>query len=113
MFKKLVVAAGLVAFIASAAPVHAGGNPVQKCRSSKSKCMCKKLCSKMKAVTKNEAKPDPIKLADNLQKAESKFSSCIGKAVSKGGCPPGASLNTLESKVDAFMVCAFAESRSP
>lgn len=111
MLKKVILAAGLAAFIVSAVPVSA--QTIQKCRASKSKCICKKTCDRMKAISKNEAKPDPAKFAAANAKLESKFTSCVNKAIAKGGCPPGASTATLEAKVDAFVASAFAEIGSP
>lgn len=111
MFKKLVLGLGLAAFIFSVAPAFAQTS--QKCRASKSKCMCKKVCDRMKAIAKNEAKPDPAKFAAANSKLEAKFTSCFNKAQAKGGCMPGASVATLEAKVDAFVNSAFAEIGSP
>ena len=112
MFKKLVVAVGLTAFMFSAAPAFAQ-NVFAKCHKAKTKCICKKVCDRFKAITKDEGKPDPAKLAAANAKLEAKFTACLQKADAKGGCAPGASIPTLEAKVDAFVASVFAEIGSP
>ena len=111
MVTKLLLAVGLAAFVFSAAPANA--QTVTKCRAAKSKCICKKVCGRLKNITKNEAKPDPAKFAAAQTKLESKYTSCMSKAELKGGCPVGASIATLEAKVDAFVASSLSEIGSP
>jgi hypothetical protein len=111
MLKKLVLAVGLVAFVFSVAPAFAQTS--QKCRANKTKCVCKKVCDKFKALAKNEAKPDPAKLAAAISKLEGKFTSCVGKAEAKGSCPSGVSTLLLEAKVNAFVDSVLNEIGSP
>jgi hypothetical protein len=95
----------LAAFVLTSAPVHAQGvSPeITKCRATKSKCGCKKVCAKFKAVVANEKKPDPARLAASTSKLESQYTKCMSKADAKGGCPVSASTATLEAKIDAFV----------
>jgi hypothetical protein len=118
MAKRLALAFGLAAlagFVLSAAPVLAQGNSpeITKCRASKSKCGCKKVCARFKAIIANEKKPDAGRLAATNSKIESQYSACMGKADSKDGCPAGASTATLEAKVDAFVTDYLNEVGSP
>ena len=115
MAKRLVLALGLAAFVLSGAPVLAQGNSpeVTKCRASKAKCGCKKVCAKFKAIIANEKKPDAGRLAASTSKLESQYSSCMSKADAKGGCPAGASTATLETKVDNFVTDYLNEVGSP
>ena len=118
MAKRLVLAfalAALTGFILSAAPVLAQGNSpeITKCRASKSKCGCKKVCARFKAIIANEKKPDAARLAATNSKIESQYDKCMGKADAKGGCPAAASTATLEAKVDAFVADYLDEVGSP
>jgi hypothetical protein len=106
MAKRLALAVGLAAFVLmSGVPVFAQGNSpeVTKCRATKSKCACKKVCARFKAIIANEKKPDPARLAASNSKLESQYTKCMDKADAKGGCPAGASTATLEGKIDAFV----------
>ena len=107
MVKKIVLAVGLAAFVFGSAPAFA--QTVVKCRTAKTKCICKKTCGRFKNITKNEAKPDAAKFASNQSKTESKYSKCMSKAQAKGGCPTGASDAVLETKVDNFVNSALTE----
>jgi hypothetical protein len=115
MAKRVALALGLAAFVMTSAPVFAQGNSpeVIKCRSTKAKCACKKVCARFKAIGANEKKPDPARFAASNSKLESQYTKCMGKADSKPGCPAGASTATLEGKVDAFVVDYLAEVGSP
>ena len=115
MAKRLVLALGLATFVLSAAPALAQGNSpeVTKCRASKAKCGCKKVCAKFKAIIANEKKPDAGKLAASTAKLESQYTACMSKADAKGGCPAGADTTTLENKVDAFVTDYLNEVGSP
>jgi hypothetical protein len=115
MTKTLALALGLAAFVLSSAPVFAQGNSPEaiKCRNSKSKCACKKVCARFKAIGANEKKPDAAKLAASSSKLEANYTKCMSKADAKGGCPTGASTATLEAKVDSFVNSYLAEVGSP
>ena len=105
MAKRLALALGLAAFVLTSAPVFAQGNSpaVTKCRGAKMKCGCKKVCARFKAQSAFEKKGDAGKFAAANAKLESQYTACVSKAESKGGCPAGASVGTLEGKIDSFV----------
>ena len=113
MIRKLVLAAAMTSMVLGSTLAYAGGDPVVACRASKGKCACKKVCARLKAISSNEKKPDPAKFAAANSKLEANFTKCMSKATSKGGCPPGASVATLEAKIDSFVASYLAEVGSP
>ena len=115
MLKRLVLVLGLGAFVLTSAPVFAQGNSPEatKCRSSKMKCGCKKVCARFKAISGLEKNGDTAKFAAANSKLESQYSVCMSKANGKGGCPSGASDSTLEAKVDSFVSSYSTEIGSP
>ncbi|HJQ85011.1 MAG TPA: hypothetical protein VKA21_13090 [Candidatus Binatia bacterium] len=103
----------MASIVLGSSMAYAGGDPVVICRAAKGKCICKKVCSRLKAIASNEKKPDPAKFAANNSKLEAKYSQCMSKADAKGGCPLGASTATLEQKVDDFVDDVLDEIGSP
>jgi hypothetical protein len=115
MVKRLALMFGVAALVLTSVPVFAQGNSpeVTKCRTSKMKCACKKVCARFKAIGGFEKKGDAGKFAAANAKLESQYTSCMSKADAKGGCPAGASTATLEAKVDAFVASFSSEIGSP
>ena len=97
---------GLLASLAVfsvAVPVRAGTDPGARCKDAKAKAAGKKASALLKAVGKNEKKQNLAKLAQDVSKAQSKFTKSFAKAESKGGCLTTADAATMEAKVDAFV----------
>jgi hypothetical protein len=102
MMRTLALVIGLGAFLV-AGPVQAGTDPADSCRDSKAKTAGKKASGLLKAYGKNIKKPNPVKLGQDVSKAQSKFTKGFVKAESKGGCSTTGDAATMEAKIDAFV----------
>jgi cysteine-rich repeat protein len=99
MMKILVLPVVLCGLIV-VAPQRAAAatDPLLKCASSKLKATSKKEAGKFNCLSKNAAKPDPVKLSACITKVESAFGPAFTKADSKGACTGRA--QDLESTAD-------------
>jgi hypothetical protein len=84
-------------------PAPGGATPAETCAGAKLKATGKKAADLLKAQGKNEKKPDGLKLAASISKAESKFTKSFTKAEAKGGCATTGDAQILEFKVNAFV----------
>jgi len=64
----------------------AATDPLLKCASSKLKAASKKEAGLFNCLSKDAAKPDPVKLNDCMTKVEDKFGPSFTKADAKGAC---------------------------
>jgi len=71
------------------------------CKEKKAKAAGKKAADLMKAFGKNIKKPDAVKLAESVSKAQSKFTKGFTKAEAKGECDTSGDAAAIEAKVDA------------
>jgi hypothetical protein len=90
-------------------PARAGTDPAASCKAAKAKATGKKASSLMKAFGKNIKSPSPVRLAQSISKAESKFTKGFTKAESKGGCLTTADAGAIEAKVDALVADAIED----
>jgi cysteine-rich repeat protein len=87
MMKILVLPLVLCGVIAAAPQrATAASDPLLKCASSKLKAASKKEAGKFNCLSKDAAKPDPVKLSACIAKVESAFGPAFTKADSKGAC---------------------------
>jgi hypothetical protein len=89
----------LAVLLVSVGLVDAGGTPAGKCAAAKSKAASKKLASKLKCYAKAFGAGKPVDSVC-LTAADTKFSTAVGKADTKGGCLFTGDANTLEAVVD-------------
>jgi hypothetical protein len=87
MVKRLVLAIGIAAFVLGGMPVHAGVHPGDLCKEKKDKAAGKKAFDLLKAFGKNTKKPNDPKLAQDISKAQSRFTKGFQKADAVGPCP--------------------------
>jgi endonuclease/exonuclease/phosphatase family metal-dependent hydrolase len=79
------------------------------CKDAKAKAAGKKVASLLKTLGKNTRKTDPLKLAQDVSKAQSKLTKAFARAEEKGGCLTTGDAAAIEAKVDAFAVSATAD----
>jgi len=84
-----------------AGTVQAGVAPDALCKEKKAKAAGKKAADLMKAFGKNIKKTDTAKLAEDVSKAQSKFTKAFTKAEGAGGCDTNGDAAAIEAKVDA------------
>jgi hypothetical protein len=89
----------LAVVVASAGLIYAAATPAQKCQASKVKAVSKELGAKLKCIAKAASKGAPVDSAC-LMAAETKFTTAVGKAESKGGCALTGDGPTLGTSVD-------------
>jgi len=73
------------------------------CKQAKAKAAGKKAEGLLKAFGKNEKRPNALKLAQDISKAQSKFTRQYTREESKGGCQTIGDVDAMEAKVDAFV----------
>jgi len=105
----LAITLGLFLTAPFATVALAGSDPGASCKDAKAKAAGKKAASLLKAYGKNKKKPDSVKLAAGVSKAQSKLTKSFVKAESKGGCLTTADVNQIEGKVDAFVLDAIRD----
>jgi hypothetical protein len=96
----IVISVGVV--LCGAPAARAGADPGAICTQKKAKAAGKKAADVLKAFGKNEKKPSSAKLAQDISKAQSKFTKSFTKEESKGGCETSGDASIIEGKVDAF-----------
>jgi cysteine-rich repeat protein len=79
------------------------------CKQAKAKAAGKKAADLLKAFGKNEKEPNVPRLAQDISKAQSKFTKKYTREESKGGCQTIDDADALEAKVDAFVWDAIDE----
>jgi hypothetical protein len=105
-----VVAVSLAFTSAMAYPAT---DPADACRAAKATAAGKKAAGLLKAYGKNLKKPDPVKLANSISKAQSKLTKAYATAEGKGSCPTTGDTSAIEAKVDAFAADAVEEVDPP
>jgi cysteine-rich repeat protein len=93
----------LVIALCCATAAGAADDGGARCKDAKAKAVGKKAAALLKAVGKNTKKSNPLKLAADISKAQSKFTKSFNKAESKGGCLTTGDVTAIEAKVDAFV----------
>jgi hypothetical protein len=90
----------LIVLVVSAGLIHAGATPAQKCAVAKQKAAAKKVSAKLKcwqkAIAAGTASADPACLTT----AETKFTTAVAKAETKGGCVETGEAGVIENTVD-------------
>jgi len=99
MVTRFVLAVALAVFVAGA-PAHAGVDPGNLCKEGKDKAAGKKAFDLLKAFGKNTKKSDTAKLAQDISKAQSKFTKGFSKADTLGPCPVPGDAPDVEPVVD-------------
>jgi hypothetical protein len=102
----LAATIALGVFVIVGSPAHGAVDPVAACKQKKAKVTGKKAADLLKALGKNEKKPNATKLAADISKAQSKFTKGFTKAESKDGCWTSGDSGTIEAKVDSFVTDA-------
>jgi len=105
------IAVGVLVVASSAA--YAGVAADAQCKEKKAKATGKKAADLLKALGKNVKKTDAAKLAQNISKAQSKFTKAFGKAEEKGGCDTTGDAAAIEAKVDAFVADTYGMTIDP
>ena len=103
MVKTLTLLMGIGAFLVTGT-AQAGVAGDALCKEKKAKAAGKKAVDFMKAFGKNIKKPDDAKLAQDIAKAESRFTKGFSKAEDKGGCVTTGDAAAMEAKVDALVM---------
>jgi hypothetical protein len=79
------------------------------CKQKKAKAAGSKAVDLFKAFGANSRKRNPARLAVDVSKAQSKFTSRVATAENKEGCLTTGDVTTIESKVDAFVADVVAK----
>jgi hypothetical protein len=108
MLSKAVIAIPLGIFALSCSPAHAAADALLVCTEKKVKATGKKAADLLKAFGKNTKKPNATKLAQDVSKAQSKFTKAFTKAET-GTCQTSGDSAFIEAKVDAFVLDAIAD----
>jgi len=103
MSSKLVVAIALGLAIVAGRAADAGASEPAKCTDAKAKAAGKKALDLLKALGKSAKKPNSVKLASDVSKAQSKFTKAFSKAEQKGACLTNADAAGIEATVDSFV----------
>jgi len=111
MVKSLLLALGLGVFLL--AGTAGAADPEALCKDAKLKATGKKAFGILKSFGKNIKKPDAVKLAEGIAKAQSKFTKGFTVAEGKGGCLTTGDAAAIEDKVDAFAADVIEELGSP
>lgn len=100
----------IVSFVLTSGPTSlAGADAAAVCKQKKAKAAGNKVGDLVKAFGLNCRKPNALRLASDVSKAQSKFTSRFAKADSKGGCLTTGDAATVEAVVDAFVADAVAK----
>ena len=100
MSSKLVVVIGLGVFLVTGSPAYAGVNPPALCKEAKARAAGKKAFDLLKAFGKNTKVPNDPKLAQDISKAQSKFTKSFVTADAVGPCPFPGDEADVEAVVD-------------
>jgi hypothetical protein len=87
-------------FVGAGSLAYGAANPVAVCKDKKYKAAGKKAASVLKAFGKNTKKTNTAKLAQDISKAQSKFTKAFTKADSPGSCPFTGDAGHVEQTVD-------------
>ena len=98
--KRLVLAIGIAAFVLGGPIAHASVDPGDLCKEKKDKAAGKKAFDILKAFGKNTKVPNDPKLAQDISKAQSKFTKGFQKADAAGPCPYPGDEAVVEPVVD-------------
>lgn len=108
MVKKITLALGLGVFLMTGTAVYAAVAPEALCKDKMLKETGKKTLNLLKAFGKNIKRLDTEKLANDVSKAQSKFTKGFSRAEFKGdgtpkGCESPGDPAAIELKVDTFV----------
>jgi len=97
---------GVFALLGS--PTHADLDAGVLCREAKAKAAGKKASDLLKSFGRNEKNPVG-RLAQDISKAQSKFTRSFSRAEARGGCLTSGDSDDVEARVDAFVQDVLAE----
>jgi pimeloyl-ACP methyl ester carboxylesterase len=106
-FSWLAILVFALAVSLAGRPASAGVDPANLCKDKKAKGTGKKTVGILKSFGKNLKVPNTAKLADDISKAQSKFTKDFSNADGVGSCPGTAA--SVESMVDNFAACALCQ----
>ncbi len=113
MARTLTMFVVAVSLVFTSAMAYPATDPADACRAAKATAAGKKAAALLKAYGKNFKKPDPVKLANSISKAQSKLTKAYTIAEGKGSCPTTGDTSAIEAKVDAFAADAVEEVDPP
>ena len=100
MVKRFVLAIGIAAFVLGGPLAQASVDPGDLCKEKKDKAAGKKAFDILKAFGKNTKVPNDPKLAQDISKAQSKFTKSFVTADAVGPCPFPGDEADVEAVVD-------------
>jgi hypothetical protein len=109
MQRTVSIARLLMALALASAPTLVFADAAAVCKQRKAKAAASKTADLFKAFGANSRKDQPDRLAVDLSKAQSKFTSRLASAENKGGCLTTGDAPALEAKVDVFVADVVAK----
>jgi len=103
MVRRMFATIAVGLFVVAGSSVHAAVDAGDLCKEAKAKAAGKKAFDLLKAFGKNTKKPNDARLAQDISKAQSKFTKDFSKAEIPGQCDTSDDSGTIETKVDALV----------
>jgi hypothetical protein len=113
MQRVLVIAMGIGLLAGAGSPADAAVDAQAVCTEKKAKAAGKKAADILKAHGRNQKKPNPARLALDLSKAQSRFTTAFTKAEARDGCATVGDAGPIGAKVDAFVADVLSEIEQP